>query len=124
MAPSIPTEPASKRNGVNDHEVVPIGPSPGLSSNPPRCISEQTLQQMLKSIGYDEAREDAYRLKGVQLIDSVRQSISLCGPIASKLYLRILLTSATGRSRLSTQQRLTTTGLEYGFRAPSTTTKM
>ncbi|EGO59298.1 hypothetical protein NEUTE1DRAFT_60578 [Neurospora tetrasperma FGSC 2508] len=98
MAPSIPTEPASKRNGVNDHEVVPIGPSPGLSSNPPRYISEQTLQQMLKSIGYDEAREDAYRLKGVQLIDSVRQSISLCEPIASKLYLRILLTSATGRA--------------------------
>ncbi|KAK3339564.1 hypothetical protein B0H65DRAFT_476829 [Neurospora tetraspora] len=77
MAPSIPTEPASKRNGVNDHEVVPIGPSPGLSSNPPRYISEQTLQQMLKSIGYDEQREDSYRLKGVQLIDSVRQSISL-----------------------------------------------
>lgn len=87
MAPSIPTEPASKRNGanVNDHEVVPIGPSPGLSSNPPRYISEQTLQQMLKSIAYDEAREDAYRLKGVQLIDSVRQSISLCGTITSKL---------------------------------------
>lgn len=33
---------------------------------------------MLKSIGNDEAREDGYRLKGIQLIDSVRQSLQLC----------------------------------------------
>jgi len=31
----------------------------------------------MKQIGYDEAREDGYRLKGIQLIDSVRQSLQL-----------------------------------------------
>jgi CTD kinase subunit beta len=32
----------------------------------------------MKHIGYDETREDGYRLKGIQLIDSVRQSLHLC----------------------------------------------
>jgi CTD kinase subunit beta len=32
----------------------------------------------MKQLGYDEAREDGYRMKGIQLIDSVRQSLQLC----------------------------------------------
>jgi hypothetical protein len=32
----------------------------------------------MKHASYDEAREDGYRLKGIQLIDSVRQSLQLC----------------------------------------------
>lgn len=34
----------------------------------------------MKSIGCDEAREDTYRLKGVQLIDNVRESLQLWVP--------------------------------------------
>ena len=32
----------------------------------------------MKQIAYDEAREDGYRLKGIQLIDGVRQGLQLC----------------------------------------------
>ncbi|KAK1755548.1 cyclin-like protein [Echria macrotheca] len=58
-------------------ETVPIGPPVGLSSIPARYIPEQSLRRQLRSIGYDEAREDNYRLKGVQLIDNVREALQL-----------------------------------------------
>lgn len=55
----------------------PAGPPSGLSVIPSQYNSEQGLRQSLKHIGYDEAREDGYRLKGIQLIDSVRRSLQL-----------------------------------------------
>ncbi len=69
--------PAPASNGPSSDNANPIGPPSGLSAIPTQYSSEQTLRQMLKSIGYDEAREDGYRLKGIQLIDSVRQSLQL-----------------------------------------------
>ncbi|KAK0636463.1 hypothetical protein B0T17DRAFT_485189 [Bombardia bombarda] len=80
MAPysSKDQEPAPATNGpASDDTALPIGPPSGLSSIPTQYIQEQSLRQMLRNIGYDEAREDNYRLKGVQLIDSVRQSLQL-----------------------------------------------
>jgi CTD kinase subunit beta len=53
------------------------GPPSGLSAIHTQYNSEQGLRQSIKHIGYDEAREDGYRLKGIQLIDSVRQSLQL-----------------------------------------------
>ncbi|KAK0715213.1 C-terminal domain kinase-like protein [Lasiosphaeris hirsuta] len=75
MAPQ-PTPPAPLNEPIPD-DALPIGPQSGLSSIPTQYIEEQSIQQMLRNIGYDEAREDSYRLKGVQLIDSVRQSLQL-----------------------------------------------
>lgn len=77
MAPQSEKPPVPANSEPAPEESIPIGPPSGLSSIPTQYISEQGLRQMLKSIGYDEAREDSYRLKGVQLIDSVRESLQL-----------------------------------------------
>lgn len=55
----------------------PIGPPSGILAIPSQWHSEQGLQHSLKQLGFDEKREDGYRLKGVQLIDAVRQSLHL-----------------------------------------------
>ncbi|KAK4096086.1 cyclin-like protein [Parathielavia hyrcaniae] len=54
-----------------------VGPPSGLLAIPSQYSSEQRLRQSMKHAGHDEAREDGYRLKGIQLIDSVRQSLQL-----------------------------------------------
>lgn len=79
MAPPPVKPPAPATNGPAPDETAPIGPPSGLSAIPTQYNSEQTLRQMLRNIGYDEAREDGYRLKGIQLIDTVRQSLQLYG---------------------------------------------
>ncbi|KAK4243330.1 hypothetical protein C7999DRAFT_18304 [Corynascus novoguineensis] len=77
MAPHAakPPAPAGQETVASDNN--PIGPPSGLSAIPSQYNSEQGLRQSMKQIGYDEAREDGYRLKGIQLIDSVRQSLQL-----------------------------------------------
>jgi hypothetical protein len=77
MAPQPDQSPAPAVNGTTAEEHPPIGPPSGLSVIRTQYSSEQSLRQMLKNIGYDEAREDTLRLKGVQLIDTVRQSLQL-----------------------------------------------
>ncbi|KAL2022864.1 hypothetical protein VTK56DRAFT_4395 [Thermocarpiscus australiensis] len=77
MAPQPGKPPVPASNGPSPDDSNPIGPPSGLSEIPTQYTSEQSLRQMLKNTGYDEAREDGYRLKGVQLIDSVRQSLQL-----------------------------------------------
>lgn len=77
MAPQPVNSSAPASGGPASEDVTPIGPPSGLSTIPTRHVPEQSLRQMLKSINYDEAREDTYRLKGVQLIDSVRESLQL-----------------------------------------------
>ncbi|KAK4044123.1 hypothetical protein C8A01DRAFT_12474 [Parachaetomium inaequale] len=73
--PAKPAAPASRGAAPADNN--PVGPPSGLSAIPSQYNSEQGLRQSMKQIGYDEAREDGYRLKGIQLIDSVRQSLQL-----------------------------------------------
>jgi CTD kinase subunit beta len=77
MAPQ-PARPHAPANDEPASDEPPMGPPSGLSSTPTLYISEQTIRHMLKSISYDEAREDNYRLKGIQLIDNVRESLQLC----------------------------------------------
>ena len=75
---SQPARSTAAANGESAPEdAAPIGPPSGLSAIPTQHIAEQNLRQMLKSINYDEAREDNYRLKGVHLIDNVRESLQL-----------------------------------------------
>lgn len=77
MAPE-PVKPlAPVSGGPNPGDNTPVGPRSGLSAIPSQYNSEQGLRQSMKHIGYDEAREDGYRLKGIQLIDGVRQSLQL-----------------------------------------------
>lgn len=77
MAPQPTKPPGATNGGPSPEEIKPIGPPSGLSAIPSQYNSEQGLRQSMKHIGYDEAREDGYRLKGIQLIDGVRQSLQL-----------------------------------------------
>ncbi|KAK4196590.1 putative C-type cyclin [Triangularia verruculosa] len=81
MAPSAakPTAPATNGQPAAPAPAddVPIGPVTGLSEIATQYISEQTLQQMLKAIAYEEAKDDHYRIRGVQLIDNVREALQL-----------------------------------------------
>ena len=54
-----------------------IGPHPGFISSSNQYSSEIKVRRMLKDNGCDPAREDNYRLQGVQLIDNVRESLQL-----------------------------------------------
>ncbi|KAK4176950.1 putative C-type cyclin [Triangularia setosa] len=81
MAPSAANSTAPATNGQSTAPApaddVPIGPVTGLSEIATQYISEQTLRQMLKAIAYEEAKDDHYRIRGVQLIDNVRESLQL-----------------------------------------------
>ncbi|KAK3935431.1 CTD kinase subunit beta [Diplogelasinospora grovesii] len=77
MAPQLSRGQAATRNAPAPDDSNPIGPPSGISSIPTLYLSEQLLRQKLRNIGYDEAREDTYRLRGVQLIDNVRETLQL-----------------------------------------------
>jgi CTD kinase subunit beta len=53
------------------------GPHPGFISSSNQYSSEIKIRRMLKDNGCDAAREDNYRLQGVQLIDNVRENLQL-----------------------------------------------
>lgn len=53
------------------------GPHPGFVSVSNQYTFEQILRRMMKENGNDPAREDNYRLQGVQLIDTVREHLQL-----------------------------------------------
>ncbi|KAF9874756.1 C-type cyclin [Colletotrichum karsti] len=51
---------------------IPKGPHPGHMQVSCQYTSEQRLRRMLRDNKSDPAREDSYRLQGVQLLDNVR----------------------------------------------------
>lgn len=65
-APPTPVEPT-----------LPKGPNPGAISIANQYTFEQNVRQMLRENGCDPAREDSYRIQGVQLIDNVREALQL-----------------------------------------------
>lgn len=80
LSSTKPSAPAT--NGqASDDDPNKFGPPSGLSSIRTQYTSEQRLQQQLKSISYDVAREDSYRIKGIQLIDNVREALQLSVPL-------------------------------------------
>ncbi|KAI9152155.1 CTD kinase subunit beta [Paramyrothecium foliicola] len=54
-----------------------VGPHPGFIFSSNQYSSETKVRRMLKDNGCDPAREDNYRLQGVQLIDNVRKHLNL-----------------------------------------------
>ncbi|TWU77257.1 RNA polymerase II C-terminal domain kinase beta subunit [Metarhizium rileyi] len=72
--PGVDTAPAAA-NG--DSTPARIGPHPGFISSSNQYSSEIKIRRMLKDNGCDPAREDNYRLQGVQLIDNVRENLQL-----------------------------------------------
>ncbi|KKP06419.1 hypothetical protein THAR02_01470 [Trichoderma harzianum] len=74
MSPTDLEAPPTASNG----DAAPrIGPHPGYISSSNQYASELKIRRMLKENGCDPAREDNYRLQGVQLIDTVRQHLNL-----------------------------------------------
>ncbi|KAG5986865.1 hypothetical protein E4U43_005323, partial [Claviceps pusilla] len=67
---------ATATNGITA-PAVRIGPHPGFISSSNQYSSEIKIRRMLKDNGCDPAREDNYRLQGVQLIDNVREHLQL-----------------------------------------------
>ncbi|KAJ9151474.1 Cyclin-like protein [Coniochaeta hoffmannii] len=65
-APPTPVEPT-----------IANGPNPGAISIANQYTFEQNVRQMLRENGCDPAREDSYRIQGVQLIDNVREALQL-----------------------------------------------
>ena len=74
MSPTDPEAPTAS----NGDAAARIGPPPGYISSSNQYASELKIRRMLRENGCDPAREDNYRLQGVQLIDTVRQHLNLC----------------------------------------------
>lgn len=56
---------------------VRAGPHPGYITSSNQYTCERKIRHLLKENGCDPAREDNYRLQGVQLIDNVREHLQL-----------------------------------------------
>lgn len=123
MAPQE-VKPSGAANGEVAEEALPIGPPSGLAPILTQYLTEHTIRQMLKSVGNDIAREDSYRLKGVQLIDSVRESLQLWVFSTNDTHSKTTLTSPLAvQSKHLTPPRYTITSSASTSPAPSTTTK-
>jgi CTD kinase subunit beta len=68
--------PSTLANGSTDGDNK-VGPHPGFIFSSNQYSTETTIRRMLKANGCDPAREDNYRLQGVQLIDNVRNQLNL-----------------------------------------------
>lgn len=78
MAPHSGRAPVAVGSPPTPDEPIPSkGPNPGHISIANQYTLEQKLRQMLKDNGCDAAREDTYRIQGVQLIDNVRAALQL-----------------------------------------------
>ncbi|KND92119.1 CTD kinase subunit beta, partial [Tolypocladium ophioglossoides CBS 100239] len=73
----MPSTDPPAANGDPAPAPAKIGPHPGFISSSNQYSSEIKLRRMLKDNGCDPAREDNYRLQGVQLIDNVREHLQL-----------------------------------------------
>lgn len=62
---------------TNGDAIPKIGPHPGSISSSNQYTSELKLRRMLKDNGCDPARQDNYRLQGVQLLENVREYLQL-----------------------------------------------
>ncbi|KAF3359962.1 hypothetical protein VdG1_01652 [Verticillium dahliae VDG1] len=77
-ADKLPPQPPIPEGVVAlDHTEPPKGPHPGHVQVACLFTLEQKLQRMLKEHGCEPAREDTYRLQGVQLLDNVREYLHL-----------------------------------------------
>ncbi|KIH86348.1 c-type cyclin [Sporothrix brasiliensis 5110] len=71
-----PPPPSQPQVITEEHPPVK-GPNPGYIAVGSQYMLEQQLRTLQRETGCDPAREDSYRLQGVQLIDNVRQALQL-----------------------------------------------
>jgi hypothetical protein len=77
MAPTSPKSAAPTAPAENGTSTAKVGPHPGFITSSNQYSSEIKIRRMLRDNGCDPAREDNYRLQGVQLIDNVRGYLQL-----------------------------------------------
>lgn len=79
MAPTGPksSQPQRRPSPPPPVDESPKGPSPGNIALSNQYRFEQNIRRLQKEYGCDPAREDSYRIQGVQLIDSVRHALRL-----------------------------------------------
>ena len=70
---AVPAEAAAA--AAPEESVLPRGPHPGYVSVANQNTFEQKLRRMMTDNGCDPAREDSYRLQGIQLVDNVREAL-------------------------------------------------
>lgn len=80
------TTPTAPANGSSSTTAVAaatpkVGPHPGFISSSNQYSSEARIRRMFRNNGCDPAREDNYRLQGVQLIENVREHLKLYAPL-------------------------------------------
>lgn len=79
--PRVQAQPADRdRNNSDSNDAaapVPKGPHPGYVSSAQQYTFEHQIRRLQVVNRSDPAREDNYRLQGVQLIDSIRQLLQL-----------------------------------------------
>ncbi len=79
---AAPTAPANGSSTSNATAATPkVGPHPGFISSSNQYSSEARIRRMFRNNGCDPAREDNYRLQGVQLIENVREHLKLYAPL-------------------------------------------
>lgn len=81
MAPTGPRSSTTQRRPspqpAVEESIPPRGPNPGNLNVSNQYTFEQDIRRLQKEYGCDPAREDSYRIQGVQLIESVRQALRL-----------------------------------------------
>lgn len=81
MAPTGPRSSTTQRRPTPppapEESLPPRGPNPGNLNVSNQYTFEQDIRRLQKEYGCDPAREDSYRIQGVQLIESVRQALRL-----------------------------------------------
>lgn len=74
---ALPSQNGAEKPPANGNATAKVGPHPGFIFSSNQYSSETKVRRMLKDNGCDPAREDNYRLQGVQLIDNVRKHLHL-----------------------------------------------
>jgi CTD kinase subunit beta len=76
QADMTPATPVSE-DAAPSAAVPSRGPPPGNISIADQYTFDQKIRRVQRDNGCDPAREDSYRLQGIQLIDNVREALQL-----------------------------------------------
>ena len=77
MAPPTDSAPPTPATPNGTSAPPKVGPHPGYISGSNQYSSETRIRRQFRHNGCDPAREDNYRIQGVQLIENVREYLNL-----------------------------------------------
>lgn len=86
---AITMAPANPPQATPAPESSPPGPHPSYIQVAKPFVFEQKVQSQIIATGANPAREDSFRLQGVQWIDDVRKALQLYVYLYMALFLRL-----------------------------------